>query len=212
MKLASKVGVKESLDDRIKHYYVVPSTYDFAGNGAVDVSSLQNIWDFKHHNPSVDYKMFRDLLKVQVASEGFSNIGPFWQKVAATHFCVSSEDIDSVLTTEERLAAGEEFHRQSIAARSARFQKASTLVYNSLSKADAQEIVYEITQFNLAYNYIQFGIEGTEQGDIDGLFDYLNSTGVFSGMGLRDKRFSTTNGLTLAQLADKCLNILKGLA
>ena len=62
----------------------------------------------------------------------------------------------------------------------------------------------------MAYSYINFGVEGTTEGDNEGIFDYIQSV---SGSSYENTGFATKGyipeGMTLQQLEDKLLNILK---
>lgn len=74
-----------------------------------------------------------------------------------------------------------------------------------------KEALKEIVDNQTFYKYIQFGLEGTVEGDPESLFDYiLGRAGTsFDGIGLRQKPWTPINGLTMEQLTDLLITILK---
>ena len=160
-----------------------------------------------------DYKHYRKYLQTHAATVGFSNLPADEKREVALQFAVSKEDRDSVLNASEQMTAAVDFHNNSIASRSARWRLVEVTLYNYLVKADVDVLINDIhaTGLPLIENYIERGREGIESTDPEGIFDYINctvgSTWVLTGMRL--KPFTPSSG-TMSELADLCLEILRG--
>ena len=156
-----------------------------------------------------DYKVLRNNLIVQVATEGFSNLSVDEKKIASSHFAVSKTDRDTVHTIDEQISNGILFHKESTKARSDRRNAAEGEVYNRIQDGLEQaDLMNDVTA--MLDTYVNFGIEGTLEGDIEGLFDYLESRAgtSFETTGLLSKSY-TVEGMTVAQLSAKLMDIFK---
>lgn len=198
--------------DRLRFYYQVPSDYDFAANLALNVTSVQTLKLFVSVS-RLDYKNYRSSLAVFVGGVGFSSLSDVDKKEAAAQFVVSAADRNSEFSTEEQVELGAVFHANSILARSERYRRAASEVYNRLSGTESAQIIGLIISKGLDTLYMQYGIEGTASGDVEGLYDYLDGTGSYSAIGLspglRHKTWVPI-GLTITELSDRILSILRG--
>lgn len=179
----------------------VPANYE-------DISSIKN-WSCHGYFLDKDYKLVRSHIISLVQATGFSNLTAEEKDIACRDFCVSKADRDTVHTMEQQIANGIEFHRRSIRARLDRKIAAEGEVYNRMSIAsERSELIGEVT--NMTKDYIDFGVEGTLEGDAEGLFDYLESrVGTsFENTGFLSKTY-TVEGMTVAQLSARLIDILK---
>lgn len=154
-----------------------------------------------------DYKRLRTELYTYVSSIGFSNLSEEEKKIAVKNFVVGKNDRDTVYTLAEQIEYGKIFHKKSTEAREQRFFKGIVELYNRLTYEQIQILVEE-TQ-HLVFKYINYGIEGTDVGDVEGLWDYIQAkTGTsFETTGLPTKNW-TPIGCTMQELVQKLMNIL----
>jgi len=158
---------------------------------------------------SGDYKARRKSIIIDVATRGFSNLNPREKKLASEHFAVAKADRDTVHTMEEQVTFGTKFHIHSIESRDNRRLSAVGEVYNRLtSGTDQMDLMADVS--GLLEQYVKYGIEGTLEGDIEGLFDYIEGrTGTtWETTGLPSKTGYTIEGMTLTQLKDRLMDIL----
>ncbi len=157
-----------------------------------------------------DYKVLRENLMIQVATEGFANLTLEEKEIASSHFCVLKVDRDTVHTIKEQIENGIIFHKKSVDSRKLRRNAAEGEVYNRIQDGlEQSDLMNDV--ITMLDTYVNFGIEGTLEGDLIGLFDYLESrVGTpFEGAGLLEKTY-TVEGMTIAQLSVKLMDIFKG--
>lgn len=156
-----------------------------------------------------DYKYIRNQVIIAVAITGWSNLDLKNKKLAAQMFAVEREQRDEVFSLEKQIEDGHTFHKNSCDSRQSRREAAEVEVYNRIvSGAEQADLMADVSQMLDAY--VQFGIEGTAEGDTIGLFDYVESrVGTpFFGGGLLAKTYSV-EGMTIPQLSVRLMNILK---
>ena len=174
------------------------------GTHTIRAGSLANVGDSES-----DYKVLRNNLMVQVATEGFANLTADEKIIASENFVVSKTDRDTVHTLEQQIANGIIYHKHSVASRLARRIAAEGEVYNRLqSGVDQADLMNDTVAMLDAY--VNFGIEGTVEGDVLGLFDYFESRvgTAFETTGLLSKTY-TVEGMTVTQLSAKLMDIFK---
>lgn len=175
--------------------------------GYQDISSITNWLRFGYR--LVDYKVVRHNIIIIAATTGFSNLSQSEKEICATMFAVAKSDRDSLYSLEQQIIHGREYHTQSVLARKARRHAAESEAYNRIidgnERADLMNGVKPLLDV-----YVEFGVEGTVEGDIIGLFDYLESrTGTaYENIGLLSKTY-TIEGMTLSQFSAKLMDILK---
>ena len=84
-------------------------------------------------------------------------------------------------------------------------------IFSRLTKAEQNILIEDIRRENLTYSYIQFGVEGTLEGDSIGLFDYIKSRSgtIYALSGLSSKLFTPRGMPNMQVLANKLMQILK---
>jgi hypothetical protein len=173
--------------------------------------SIKALADSDQYN---DYKQKRKAIINKVAELGFENLTYEDRIVAAEMFALPVEQIDKVLTLEEKIAAGKPFNLNSIASREARLEAAMRYARNVIPYEDLIGISTELDQYGLENLYVKKGLEGTMmvnyegRADSTGLFDYLFGTGGFTGAGLPSKNIVFLYNLTLQEVTDKLTDIL----
>lgn len=208
---------------------IVADNYDFETNNATDLTlattdaerSIAIInWD-KYGSQRLgcvpdlnDWKKLKQEIGLIFSAATWANLTTPAKEIASLYFVASKTERDQVYSTAIQLENGKEFHLRAVYSRTFRIKTFMSVLCNYLLKADKDDAVDEMTSNNLLYSYIDFGIEGTVEGDPEGLFDYIDAragtTWASGGAspGLRGKEYVPI-GITIEQLADKCLNKLK---
>jgi hypothetical protein len=102
------------------------------------------------------------------------------------------------------------FHANSVIARDSRIKVAQSLIYRSMSLADAFSFVSGTDA--LADRYVRFGIEGEYSGEtIEGLFDFLTSREgtSYENNGLAEKGVTLYNGVTMPDFISSLMQVLE---
>lgn len=171
------------------------------------ISKLNDIhqnWKSKY----TDYKSARADMGYQVAVSGWSNMTSIEKKIASQWFVVGAAQRNEVYTIEEQSLHGKTFNANSIVARQKRYQAAVSEVYNRLQKSEINVIISEIP--TMSFSYINYGREGTTEGDGEGFFDYLygRSGSCYAGSGFINKPYAPS-GLSMSGLTDKIMKVFK---
>lgn len=157
-----------------------------------------------------DYKVLRSNLITYVATTGFTNLSVAEKVIASEHFVVSKVDRDTVHTLAEQISNGVYFHEESVKARFKRRMVAEAEVYNRvLDSADQSDFRNDVV--NLLELYVNFGIEGTVEGDDEGLFDYLESrsgTAYAGANGFLAKNY-TIESMNISGLSARLIDVFK---
>ena len=129
--------------------------------------------------------------------------------IAARWFVVDQDKRSEIYSLDEQVSLGMAFHNNSVKARESRFKVASTEIYNRFTRQQQVSIVGVVESNALPKLYVQYGIEGTLEGDVPGLFDYLEARDntPYSGIGLAAQPFQP-QGATMAQVVDSVMSIL----
>lgn len=172
-----------------------------------DISSIRNWWKYGT-NLNKDYKFIRREIMNMVSSVGWLNITPEEKIIAATIFAVGKTERAVIFNIEDQILNGIIFHKQSVKSRVTRENRAVSEIYNRLTPGDQADLLNDIS--NLIDIYVKFGIEGTLEGDPEGLFDYLESRSntSYATTGLLSKNYSV-EGMTINQLSNTLIDILK---
>lgn len=166
----------------------------------------------------LDYKQARERLKQIVAGRGgFAALAPGEKRIAASWFAATPEEITSVLTLDEQLAARAISNEESRRSRTRRYYTAYELFEIALSTPDAVKVINSIMYHNLETLYIKLGFEGkgtfNYKGDEDqvSILDFINSTPgtKFETAGIAQLGLQPLNGLTVQELIDKAYSIIK---
>lgn len=159
----------------------------------------------------MDYKKHRKLLIDEVISSGVA-MDSTRLYYASANFCTPIEVRNLFFSYEDQVTLGQLFHQRATESRKLRFAKAQAYLYANLNLQDVFSIAIETS--SLVSYYVDYGIEGTSEGDCEGLFDYITSTSgtSFETTGFTTKTFSPIlENITLLEIGNNFLNILKGL-
>jgi hypothetical protein len=157
----------KSLNDR---KIVELSLYEKNNKHYSDFRIINELWNSQYS----DYKQARSDMKLKlIASGGFNALNIADKKICSEWFIASKDQRDSVYSTNEQIKLGEKYHYYSKLSRQIRLSKALMFLYNILSQEHINSILSLIS--TLAVNYSDFGIEGTLEGNAEGLFDFIES-------------------------------------
>jgi hypothetical protein len=177
--------------------------------GYQDITSISN-WEKYWENTCNDYKCFRNrMIEFMLAGNPFSGLTQAEKEIVAKNFCVAKADRDSLFTVQQQIEHGREFHKKSVLAREKRKMYAEAEVYNRiLDGIEQADLMNDVSL--LLQNYHKFGIEGTLEGDVAGVFDYIESRAgtPYENAGLLQKTY-TVEGMTVAQLSQRLMDIMK---
>lgn len=171
-----------------------------------DFDLINDYWQRDYY----DYKQARtDLNLTLIAKGGFDSLDLNEQIIVSKWFLVTEAQRQTVLTLEEEKKAAKDFLALSRVSRELRFDECIVNVLSYLESADIVTVKQDIKFLYDAYEHL--GIEGTVEGDGEGLFDYIDSrVGTsYEFTGLRNKSFTVNHGYTINQLCDLLLDILK---
>lgn len=193
---------KESTGPHFQASDTVPSGYS-------DFSSIEN-WHLYGYETGKDYKVIRSEIKSLYQSIQWVNLSTTEKTICANYFIPPKIERDEVYTTEQQIMLGLLFHSNSIDARKTRYAYAAMEVYNRLTKVESEEVINDVVSNNLVEKYISNGVEGTLEGDEEGIFDYVESvTGTsYQSSGLATKSY-IPDGMSLTQLIDRIMEILR---
>lgn len=208
--VATETGVQTTRSGILEHYQLVASDYDFESIGDTDVTGTGALILFLQVGRH-DYKSFRDSLKDWVTEQGFANLSAQDKYIAARFFACSYADQMTVLDFPSYVAFSADHHGASVDCRVKRLIKAQTHVYTRLSVSDAKTLAITVVGNGLIMLYYMYGVEGTLEGDPEGLFDWIEAREgtTFEATGLAVQQFTPTNG-TLPELVALVIATLKG--
>lgn len=157
---------------------------------------------------SKDYRRLRHEL-IEYVSQNFSTMTTEELKQAASHFCTPEEIINQFFSPLEQVSLGKEFHQKATECRKDRFDGTVTVLFNYLTYEETGQIITKLEDF--LWKYVDLGVEGTTEGDVVGIFDYMTSTSgtIFENNGFIESGYTPRHGITLVQLKDFLMNILQ---
>jgi hypothetical protein len=185
--------------------------------GWTDITSITNI-DKYGTASGKDYKYVRKEIKTLVYAiagadlSNWNNLSAPEKVMASKYFVVPKSYRDLVHTDSEQIEYGIGFNTKSIESRISRRAKAISVIYNGLAMSDADETIDDVSNTsNLLYKYINFGREGTVEGNPEALFDYLEArTGTaYATTGLKAKAFTPIGYANMEALVAGVIDILK---
>ena len=198
---------------------------DLSGNPAIivaasapagyqDISSIEN-WDLHGHGAKKDYKFIRYEIMVIAAVTGWANLTTEEKTLAAKYFAVGKTERDEIYTLDQQIDIGMLHHINSVESRNIRLAKVQMHLFNRLGKADIAIMSADVE--GLTDHYLTEGVEGTLEGDGEGIFDYVDGTarsnhkwdGLGADIGLRDKTFVVEGFANCSLFADMLMDILK---
>lgn len=204
---------KEDLDNNLPFISYYIKSPNIIPDGYVDISSLEN-WNSFGYLTGHDYKFVRDRIKDYVIEldigspkteeGGFNQLTDLQKSIAVQHKIGTLEQRISTVGTDININLGLYYHKNVSEIRSIRLSYAIAEVLNRIG--DAYIIVLEAR--SLILDYIFFGIEGTAQGDIEGITDYIWGRGTWQGSGLINKPWNPSDLDNMTELCQRVENIL----
>ncbi len=193
---------------KIGKYYgtdISASTYQFKeilDNDYLDISSVV-YWFEVGSDAGVDYLYQRDgAIGFISASGGFNSLSTDDKSAAASNFCVSKDDRDTIYTDAEQENFWSDFVDNSQEARRIRWNKSKSFISYRLAPSQSDEVANDTLTLNEKYVY--YGIESYALNVIEGLFDYIQGTSTYSESGFPSKSYYT------ASLETGVMNYLNG--
>jgi len=191
-----------------------------AGYG--EVTGIENIYKL-NANADFDYKAGRALIKekvIAIAGADFADWDSLSQaekEIASELFIVPKVKRDTVHSLDEQIANGINFHKKSTECRQDRMFIAMSEIYNRVDdNSCCCEICDDMSEpmsgtGDLKHLFTEAGREGTEEGDSEGMFDYIEGRvgTVFEGVGFKDKDFTVIGMANMEELSDKLIDIMK---
>lgn len=179
-------------------YYVISETLDT--ELYYDITSNEN-WLGLGRN-YYDYNFCRNQMMMWTATNGFDNLGVSEKFLAVKNFVVGKPQRDSIMSDEEQQECWRELVDFSQKCRQHRWGVAKSYISYFLTAYESYDIAN--TTNVLSNNYILYNIQSLELDGTDGLFDWIENTGSFSGgTGFNSKSYWTNERGT------KLINILK---
>jgi len=182
---------------------VVPANY-------TDITSIDS-WDKHGFHTGKDYKFIRKEIAIIAATTGWTNLTLAEKTTVVDWFAIGKTERDEIYTTAQQITLAGDFHKQSTQSRKSRSETVMLIIYNYFAWSEVESIVNVIELDNLLDKYVNYGVEGTTEGDGEGLFDYFEATAgtSFSSSGLAATSYVPVTG-TLAELITTVMSILRG--
>lgn len=178
-----------------------------------DITSIENYYTYINE-VSQDFKYVRDQIKQIVLDAGSGDEDTGFntltnpQKQICCELLIGSHAarLGFLGSHNTMVLLGLAYHKQASEARNIRFAYAIQEAHTRLPD-NAKEIPGEVS--TQIIDFIYFGIEGTQEGDPEGLMDYLYGRAgtTWDAAGLINKPW-TPDGITLTQLVNNLYDIL----
>ncbi len=211
-------SIQESGYPQFKFSETVPNGYVLY-DSISDIYSIMNcstcktmLYDGKEYT-NCDYKFIRNQIKIRYNTTGFANLN-LDEKIIVSKLCIATvEERNMVLTTEQQVDLGQLFNQSATESRMLRASKAIQEMQQRLKRADALQIVTDVTDGKQLFNnYINFGLEGTLEEDYGSyLFDYILSRpgSDYETTGVRKYNFDIIGFNNMTDFSEYIIQILK---
>jgi hypothetical protein len=137
-----------------------------------------------------DYLYCRNQIIIRTATIGFSGLtNDLERQVAARNFAVGSTDRLSVYTDTELKSFWSDFILKSEKTRLSRWLLAKDYISYVLPLSDSIDMAK--TTNELSNEYVKYGIESLSEDGVDGLYDWVEGTGIYTGSGFSTKSYWT---------------------
>lgn len=191
---------------------VVPDTYVYTEGTFILLSDypLLNI-DENWQNMYSDYKAARVAVYIAMMMKGgFNNLSEAEKIIASKWFVVGRTERNSVHTVDQQIENGLNYHQNSTRSRNARFDKCITEVYNRLDDDQIKEVMIAMDYNKTVDAYIKLGIEGTQEGNPEGLYDYILARAgtQWESTGLSVQAYTPVGMADCQELANRLMDIL----
>ena len=203
-----KIYCEDEQEFKIIDGLIIKEECPTSSGHSVRAGSLSILQDHDNWtNCEDDYIKSRHNL-IEYVTDNWQTMSSDELKQASEHFCTDSGTRDLFFTLEEQIDNGQLFHKRSCRCRSHREDLAVSELFNRLTYSQTGEIIKDVGDY--LWQYSNMGVEGTTEGDEEGIFDYFTSTlgTSFENNGFLEKGF-TPRGVTASGLATNVLNILK---
>jgi len=211
--VGADIGPQTTRDGKLSFYFAVPRDYDFQINGAIDVTSLEDLRLFKRF-ARIDYKRYREGLKTILSDSSWPALSLEEKQAIAIAHIPTREQMDEVFSLDDQDEYAMEFHTDSCDCRLERMRKAEAFVANRLEPLQIATVIATVNSSQLRHNYINFGREGTvEDYGMTGLFDYVLARAgtVYETDGIKAQTWTVRNNgdyLDCSAFADAIYEIL----
>lgn len=202
-------------DLEFEDFYRIVEDSESAPTGYQEIQSIVQ-WDYYITAMAdlkvKDYKVCREeIKKLMILKGGFDSCDTVEQHILIIHFIATPTQRLTMYTVEQQIVFSKDFDSESIKARSKRWKAFMLEMVNRLEKSDKNEILTDLKNNDFENQYVEHGVEGIAQGDLEGLFDYLQSkTGTtWASTGLLDKTFDNVDTDGLQALSDRFMEILR---
>ena len=143
----------------------------------------------------------------------FSTLSTGEKLICNNYFISNLKERTTLYSLEQQVGLGQLFNRDAMDSRSLRISKAISEVKNRLTATQAQNIVQDVADgaVPILTDYVTFGIEGTLEGDHEGMFDYLEGRAgtTWASTGFDSYGYVPTGYADMAALAVDLMKILK---
>lgn len=156
---------------------IVPSEYILQLN-EIEITSIE-VLNILKKAFIIDRRSYRSgLIRVEELAAGFSNLTQAEQEELSRKFATNSVNIATTITDIwERIANGlTDFHEPMVESRTDRFRWCASAISNTVLKTASSVVIGTMITNGFVSLYVDFGVEGTSEGDGVALFDYVNST------------------------------------
>lgn len=142
-----------------------------------EVTSLVNL-RIMRNGLQVDSRAFRSgLMRIEENKGGFINVDEQTQDELARRFATNIANVYAKFPDVwQRITNGfQDFHSPMVEARKDRFRWCASVIYNTVIPNVAAVVIGKMITNGFWTLYVEFGVEGTTEGDNVCLFDYVNS-------------------------------------
>ena len=175
--------------------------------GYIDITSVKNFIEignllFK------DYEFIRSCLK-QLAFEKWNEL-TLEDQTTICRYKATSENVCLSLLGDTYDFYMNRFGIEAKKSRERRFEAASTILRRTVDISSRYAILGALNSTPLENNYIKYGIKGTNDLDpMDGLFDFIESTGSFILSGIKNMNLIMINDCTKEKMIEEIMNALR---
>lgn len=205
-------NVYEIQTDFIFEFPIIPDAYEYKNSTFEKLTDYPLLLiDRNWSSLYPDYKAARTQLYIAMMTKGgFSNLLLEEKVIASKWFIVGRVERNSVHTVQEQIKNGLIYHENSVEARKHRFNACITEVYNRLDDDQIKAVMIAMDFSKTVYAYIDLGLEGTLEGNPEGLFDYINARAntQFEMTGLKVQNYTPVGYANCSELANRIMDIL----
>lgn len=176
--------------------------------GYTDISSITG-WGDYGTKASVDIVVVKREIKALYDATTWASLSTAEKLICCAYIVGTHAERVATIGLDNVILYGLAYHAKAVEARQTRTAYAVAEVHNRLPN-NYQEVVDDLINGNLFLTYVQFGREGTAQGDPEAITDYLNGTTgtTWAGAGLLQKGWTPEGLADMQALVDRIEAIL----